>query len=158
MLLSMLLLSSALTQDGEEFSDVVVVYANEEDVPNADNTDTYTFDTEFWQFIQPGWAIPDFFKGLTPDWSTGDGGQVPEPNCDALLIHLFDLFEIARGTNQFAEYFLNDNNGQPALFYSDGSPANRKARGIRLAGEVSKTKGEIANIRSQMEALNCFKQ
>lgn len=150
LMLMVLIIGTALTQDDEEFSEVVVVY--------PDLTDTFTFDAEFWFGDVKDWAIPDFLKGLTPDGGTGDGGQVPQPNCDGLLLNLFDSLEIASRTGRMAESLLGENSGELALFYSDSNPANGKAVGVVFAGINIREKLNFVNIRSQMEALNCYKE
>jgi hypothetical protein len=144
-----LVLSVALTQEGEEAAYVVVVYETIVDV--------ISYPAEFFEIIRPFWPGINVDLPIPNPGGGGGGGQVPEPNCDGLLLNLFDALYKAGLAGRIAESLFEQNSGEPALFYSDGNPANKKAVGIVFAGVSAGGKGDIANIRSQMEALNCFK-
>jgi hypothetical protein len=158
LLVAALLLGVALTQEsGEDFSEVVVVYENKKDDPNASETDTYTFDAEFWEGFVRNWLWPDFSKGLTPDGggAGGDGGQQPEPDCDQLFL---DFWERVGMLNDSAKSAADLLDGSKTYYDSVGHPlsaeGNRNAA-IKHFAVMGLRRVQMGEIFAKMKEMNC---
>ena len=142
-----LLLGTALTQNQEEeYREVVIVY--------PDYTDVFSLDADFWFSDMKDWAKPDLLKELTSVFSTGNVGQ-PEFDCDYWMAELQDRLDSAEGIFSRAKAFLNSS-PEPALFYADGSQANKKAAGYTISRFGSINMLMAGEIFARLAAQGCL--